>query len=495
MLRLVNVALSMYLVFVCSYGFGAVSDLTATITRVEGKARILKQPKGGDKLQGGGFDRYYLKGKEAKVGDRVVPGSVVVTQALSKVRLIYPNGDQAIVGPKSVFKVAIAGKDKTIMELLRGTIRGWIMKGGPRTGMQVQTRTAVMGVRGTEFVISQDPRTDASTLSVIRGEVALGRSATDTRALAIKSGESAEVKIPKTEDEAAKVVEITVKPTSNENLATITSLTSITAAPDTGLSEETKTQIAQLEAQSKSAIIEDIKATDPNLYEQLTSGKSPEELDNSNLDTLLSGYSETLASLPPKAESEVKPQELNYQEVFPPEQYAVQKNEEKVPEEPQKAPLPPPPRDMWEPYAFSSALTAFAGYYFENQIDTMELDERRSQEYLVASRRLQALGMMGGVATYLLRPAAGDMGSTKRNLYNIAWAALTLGYLNPFMESSDSSFTTYAYSAAVASIVPIAISVGQTFSTKRTTTGAYDLGAQIYPGPTPKIGLIAKITW
>jgi hypothetical protein len=41
------------------------------------------------------------------------------------------------------------------MTLLRGSVRGLVEIGGPRSGMRVITKTTTMGVRGTDFHVAQ----------------------------------------------------------------------------------------------------------------------------------------------------------------------------------------------------------------------------------------------------------------------------------------------------------------------------------------------------
>jgi hypothetical protein len=118
-------------------------------------------------------DTYFIR--PAKNGDRPANGDVVTTGKDGKVRLIFRNGDQVTVTPGTAFKFSWDPKtDKNaIAEIVYGDIRAVIQPEGPRSGMKVQTKSAVMGVRGTDFYVSAWSKDAGSKVSVMRGKVAV----------------------------------------------------------------------------------------------------------------------------------------------------------------------------------------------------------------------------------------------------------------------------------------------------------------------------------
>jgi hypothetical protein len=58
-----------------------------------------------------------------------------------------------------------------LIDLLYGTLRGIILKDGPRSGTQVRSRTIAMGVRGTDFQIGANDTNGYAKVTVLRGSV------------------------------------------------------------------------------------------------------------------------------------------------------------------------------------------------------------------------------------------------------------------------------------------------------------------------------------
>ena len=151
----------------------------AVVTRTEGEAHLMIKkianalPPTGSKTIKFENDTYFFR--PAKNGDRPANGDVVTTGKDGKVRLIFRNGDQVTVTPGTAFKFSWDPKtDKNaIAEIVYGDIRAVIQPEGPRSGMKVQTKSAVMGVRGTDFYVSAWSKDAGSKVSVMRGKIAL----------------------------------------------------------------------------------------------------------------------------------------------------------------------------------------------------------------------------------------------------------------------------------------------------------------------------------
>lgn len=96
-----------------------------------------------------------------KKDDWVKEGSVVKTADKSFVKLIFIDKSQMNIGPNTEMKIAkFNGNDSGIIDLVKGKIRSQVtkdylqMKDKDRSKIFVKTPNAVMGIRGTDFMIS-----------------------------------------------------------------------------------------------------------------------------------------------------------------------------------------------------------------------------------------------------------------------------------------------------------------------------------------------------
>ncbi|MGE0615176.1 MAG: FecR domain-containing protein [Bacteriovoracia bacterium] len=99
--------------------------------------------------------------RELKAGDALFEGDVINTSSNSSVKLMLTDKSIVDLGPSTLFKVseyranrADLGKRNVSMEVLYGKIRASVnSKLGQGGSFKVKTRSATMGVRGTEFAI------------------------------------------------------------------------------------------------------------------------------------------------------------------------------------------------------------------------------------------------------------------------------------------------------------------------------------------------------
>ena len=151
----------------------------AVVTRTEGEAKLMIKKVAGASAPVGTttilFEKETFFIRPTKNGDRPANGDVVTTGKDGKVRLIYRNGDQVTVTPGTALKFSWdATTDKSaVAELIYGDIRAVIQPEGPRSGMKVKTKSAVMGVRGTDFYVSAWSKEAGSKVAVMRGKVAV----------------------------------------------------------------------------------------------------------------------------------------------------------------------------------------------------------------------------------------------------------------------------------------------------------------------------------
>ena len=87
-------------------------------------------------------------------------------------KIVYKNGDQFNIGEGTSFEIKWkSNKSPPTGNLLYGSIRGIISKKGSRSGLIIKSKSAVMGVRGTDFNFTQRGTSGKSAISVIRGKV------------------------------------------------------------------------------------------------------------------------------------------------------------------------------------------------------------------------------------------------------------------------------------------------------------------------------------
>lgn len=111
-----------------------------------------------------------------KMEDWVEDGSVVKTEDKSFVKLVFLDKSQMNIGPNSEMKIEkFNGKDSGVIDLVKGKIRSQVTKDylqiqdKDKSKLFIKTKNAVMGVRGTDFMISTNG-TNTSTV-LFEGEV------------------------------------------------------------------------------------------------------------------------------------------------------------------------------------------------------------------------------------------------------------------------------------------------------------------------------------
>jgi hypothetical protein len=118
-------------------------------------AGVVKRVQGAVTLQRAGQTLPVTAGTAVQVGDRLVTGGD------GSVGLTMADDSQLTAGPASTLVISQFRFDSTthdgnmLVELLKGTLHfvsGLIAKQAPQN-VNVQTRNALMGVRGTEFIV------------------------------------------------------------------------------------------------------------------------------------------------------------------------------------------------------------------------------------------------------------------------------------------------------------------------------------------------------
>jgi hypothetical protein len=114
----------------------------------------------------------------SSVGDPVFSGDTLRTGTGGRMRVVFQDDsvlnvgeDSEIVVDEQVFRPS--GASTSLMQLLRGQVRALVGAYYERQGStyEIETPTAVSGVRGTEFVVSYDPTVDVTKVIGVTGRV------------------------------------------------------------------------------------------------------------------------------------------------------------------------------------------------------------------------------------------------------------------------------------------------------------------------------------
>ncbi len=176
------------------------------LTFVQGEVMILSSPRDrshSDAEVPKGHLRSKFNGKHylsqrPSVGDEVAIDAWIRTFPGARARLVYPNGDQLNVGPGTFFRIESRKPDAEApsregMTFEYGAVRAIISKSGPRSGIRIRSRSATLGVRGTDFVIEElgaHRENSITSVTLIRGRLSVqskGKGATQE----VQTGETA----------------------------------------------------------------------------------------------------------------------------------------------------------------------------------------------------------------------------------------------------------------------------------------------------------------
>jgi len=137
----------------------ATQMLAGSALAAEERAGIVKSVRGDVQLLSGS-----AKARAAMAGDTVAPIDRLQTGADSGASVVLRDGTTLVVGPSSRLDLKQFHFDSTtqdggmVVSLLRGTLRmvtGLIGKTHP-DAVRVETQSAVIGIRGTDFIVETD---------------------------------------------------------------------------------------------------------------------------------------------------------------------------------------------------------------------------------------------------------------------------------------------------------------------------------------------------
>jgi hypothetical protein len=117
-----------------------------------------------------------------KRGDWLPEGAQVKTEPKSFTKLIFIDKSTMNVGPDSQMKIDSFPKSKPgVITLVKGKVRSKVtknymnMKDKDKSKLFIKTKTAAMGVRGTDFQVSFNPMNQATSLVTFEGAVAMAK--------------------------------------------------------------------------------------------------------------------------------------------------------------------------------------------------------------------------------------------------------------------------------------------------------------------------------
>lgn len=140
----------------------------------QSKVAIVKLLKGEAKI--------IIQGKSSalKVEDWVPNGAVIKTAEKSYVKLIFLDKSHMGVGANAEMKIeSFSGKDSGVIDLVKGKIRSQVTKdylqiqNKDKSKLFIKTPNAVMGVRGTDFLISTNGKNTSTFL--FEGEIVFNK--------------------------------------------------------------------------------------------------------------------------------------------------------------------------------------------------------------------------------------------------------------------------------------------------------------------------------
>lgn len=268
----------------------------ATIVVAKGDVKIFhNQIKKSKRYKKVSYEGKIYSYEKAKIGKKIKPSDIIHSGPGSKAKVIYSNGDHFIIGPGSSVKMPNAPTKNKLptLDMFYGKVRSMISKKGGLTKLRVKTKSAVAGVRGTDFFISDDG-VEKTKITVLRGKVEVKKNKGREKAL-VQAGYSASV-TTKQEKEKVLTSKLPKKGESPNNQTRVEkeySVLRVYEAPKSELlgvqkssivsvnleqlkgqiNESVKKEIEKLEEKATEAVIEDIKIEDKQLFEKIKNEK------------------------------------------------------------------------------------------------------------------------------------------------------------------------------------------------------------------------------
>lgn len=122
------------------------------------------------------------KVKKARIGQKVYPKDTIITEKDSRAKIVMVDKNEINVSPESQVVIQNyefdpkSGKKDVLLNVIYGKIRNKVKQkyNGDTAKFQVKTKSAVAGVRGTDFLTSFNPKNNATNVVTFTGQVAFG---------------------------------------------------------------------------------------------------------------------------------------------------------------------------------------------------------------------------------------------------------------------------------------------------------------------------------
>jgi hypothetical protein len=115
-----------------------------------------------------------------KVDQSIPEGSVLTTEDKSFVKVIFIDKSQMNLGPNSQMSVDnFPKKEAGIITLIKGQLRSQVtkdymeMEDKSKSKLYIKTKTAALGIRGTDFQVNFNPENQNTALITFEGKVAM----------------------------------------------------------------------------------------------------------------------------------------------------------------------------------------------------------------------------------------------------------------------------------------------------------------------------------
>ncbi|NQZ00100.1 MAG: FecR domain-containing protein [Bdellovibrionales bacterium] len=142
------------------------------------------------------------KTKKAKIGQKVFPKDTVISGEKSRAKIIMVDKNVLNISPNSKIEIEAyeyepsKKKKNVLLNVIYGKVRSKVKQkyDGKGNKFQVKTKSAVAGVRGTDFVTGYDPTSRQSTVVTFEGKVQFGTpgvGGTIQNAVAVNAGQIA----------------------------------------------------------------------------------------------------------------------------------------------------------------------------------------------------------------------------------------------------------------------------------------------------------------
>lgn len=117
--------------------------------------------------------------RTAQVGSALSPGDTVRTRDGARLKILLHDETVLSIGPATELAVIDyvidreASWARALFRLLHGSVSALVSEyySAPNAGFEIETPNAVGGVRGTEFIVSYDPRRQTTEIVALSGEV------------------------------------------------------------------------------------------------------------------------------------------------------------------------------------------------------------------------------------------------------------------------------------------------------------------------------------